>query len=108
MGLDKWTLEHEPEPAGPVAVGAVSGAFFLIHSADFRKLDGFDEAYFLHVEDVDLAGGRAIEAGGSVIYQPAAGALHYGQTSRRVAPRGECTQGGQPQALFPEVLQDAA
>jgi len=80
MGLGKWTLETEPEPAGPVAVGAVSGAFFLIHSADFRKLGGFDEGYFLHVEDVDLCR-PAIEAGGSVIYQPAAGALHYGQTS---------------------------
>ena len=80
LGLGKWTLEGEPAPDGPVRVGAITGAFFLIHRADFDALGGFDEGYFLHVEDVDLCR-RAIEAGGSVTYQPAAGALHYRQTS---------------------------
>lgn len=84
MGLGKWTLEGEPAPDGPVRVGAVSGAFFLIPRADFGRLGGFDEGYFLHAEDVDLCR-RAIEAGGSVTYQPAAGALHYTSTSD--APR---------------------
>ena len=46
----------------------------------FHDIGGFDEDYFLHVEDVDLCR-RVIEAGGSVIYQPLAGALHYGATS---------------------------
>ena len=80
LGLSRWTLENEPPPSGPVAVGAISGAFFLMRRADFEQLGGFDEGYFLHVEDVDLCR-RAIEAGGSVIYQPAAGALHYTSTS---------------------------
>lgn len=80
IGLGKWALNREPEPEGPVCVGAVSGAFFLVRRTDFEMLGGFDEGYFLHVEDVDLCR-RAIEAGGSVIYQPKAGALHYGQTS---------------------------
>jgi len=80
IGLGRWALDRTPAPAGPVRVGAVSGAFFLIHRADYEKLGGFDEGYFLHVEDVDLCR-RAIEAGGSVTYQPLAGALHYGSTS---------------------------
>ena len=80
LGLSRWTLEAEPPPSGPVAVGAISGAFFMMWRADFEKLGGFDEGYFLHVEDVDLCR-RAIEAGGSVIYQPLAGALHYTSTS---------------------------
>jgi len=80
LGLGKWTLEDEPLPEGPVRVGAITGAFFLIHRADFDALGGFDEDYFLHVEDVDLCR-RAIEAGGSVTFQPKACALHYGQTS---------------------------
>lgn len=80
LGLSRWTLENEPPPSGPVSVGAISGAFFLMRRADFEQLGGFDEGYFLHVEDVDLCR-RAIEAGGSVIYQPLAGALHYTSTS---------------------------
>lgn len=80
LGLSRWTLEAEPSPSGPVRVGAISGAFFMMRRADFDQLGGFDEGYFLHVEDVDLCR-RAIEAGGAVIYQPLAGALHYTSTS---------------------------
>lgn len=80
LGLSPWTLENTPEPDGPVQVGAISGAFFMMRRADFQQLGGFDEVYFLHVEDVDLCR-RAIEAGGAVIYQPLAGALHYTSTS---------------------------
>lgn len=80
LGFGQWTLEREPPPPGPVRVGAVSGAFFLIRRDGFEALGGFDEGYFLHAEDVDLCR-RAQEAGGEVIYVPAAGALHYGSTS---------------------------
>ncbi|MFN4226238.1 MAG: glycosyltransferase family 2 protein [Hyphomonas sp.] len=80
LGLGRWTLEHEPLPPGPVRVGAVSGAFFLIARQAFLTLGGFDEGYFIHVEDVDLCR-RARAAGGAVIYVPEAGALHYGSTS---------------------------
>ena len=81
FGLGKWALEDQPAPTGPIPVSAVSGAFFLMGRKAFRKLGGFDETYFLHVEDVDLCR-RVVEAGGSVIYQPLAGALHYGSTSK--------------------------
>jgi N-acetylglucosaminyl-diphospho-decaprenol L-rhamnosyltransferase len=85
LGLGKWTLDREQAPKGPIEVGAVSGAFFLMRRKAFRAIGGFDEGYFLHVEDVDLCR-RVIEAGGAVIYQPLAGALHYGATSD--APSG--------------------
>lgn len=80
LGLSPWTLHTQPQPSGPVRVGAISGAFFMMRRADFVQLGGFDEGYFLHVEDVDLCR-RAIEAGGAVMYQPLAGALHYTSTS---------------------------
>ncbi len=80
LGLQRWTMENEPPPPGPIRVGAVSGAFFLMRASDFNTLGGFDEGYFLHVEDADLCR-RALHAGGAVIYVPAAGALHYGSTS---------------------------
>lgn len=79
-GLDTWNLNRKPSPAGPVKVGAVSGALMLTDTESFAQLGGFDEDYFLHVEDVDLCR-RAWEAGGEVVYNPAAGALHYGSTS---------------------------
>lgn len=81
LGLGRWTLDHKPEPDGPVEVDAVSGAFFMMSKTQFLGLDGgFDTGYFLHVEDVDLCR-RVQEAGGTVVYQPGAGALHYGATS---------------------------
>jgi len=80
LGLQRWTLETDPPPPGPIRVGAISGAFFLMRTGDFKSLGGFDEGYFMHVEDVDLCR-RAHQAGGAVIYVPEAGALHYGATS---------------------------
>jgi N-acetylglucosaminyl-diphospho-decaprenol L-rhamnosyltransferase len=70
----------EPEPAGPVPMDAVSGALMYLSRAGFERLGGFDEGYFLHVEDLDLCR-RAEADGGSVIYTPHARALHHGATS---------------------------
>ena len=70
----------EPPPSGPVSMGAVSGALMYMSRAGFDRLGGFDEGYFLHVEDLDLCR-RAEAEGGSVIYTPLASALHHGGTS---------------------------
>jgi N-acetylglucosaminyl-diphospho-decaprenol L-rhamnosyltransferase len=70
----------EPEPDGPVPMDAVSGALMYMSASSLRRLGGFDEGYFLHVEDLDLCR-RAEADGGSVIYTPHAAALHFGATS---------------------------
>jgi N-acetylglucosaminyl-diphospho-decaprenol L-rhamnosyltransferase len=70
----------EPEPVGPVPMDAVSGALMYLSRAGFERLGGFDEGYFLHVEDLDLCR-RAEAEGGSVIYTPHARAMHHGATS---------------------------
>ncbi len=80
VGVNTWTMERDPAPEGPVPMPVISGAFFLTSAGSFEQLGGFDEGYFLHVEDVDLCR-RCREAGGTVIYDPRAGALHYGATS---------------------------
>jgi hypothetical protein len=79
-GFVNINLNAEPEPAGPVPMDAVSGALMYLSRAGFERLGGFDEGYFLHVEDLDLCR-RAEADGGSVIYTPLATALHHGATS---------------------------
>lgn len=71
---------REPEPEGPVPMDAVSGALMYMSASSFRRLGGFDEGYFMHVEDLDMCR-RAEADGGSVIYTPHASALHFGATS---------------------------
>jgi GT2 family glycosyltransferase len=51
---------------------------------DFDALNGFDEKYFLHVEDVDLCW-RVRQAGGKVLFHPKAEVIHLGHTSRTSA-----------------------
>lgn len=80
LGWNTWTLDHRPAPSEPVDMPVISGAFFLSSKDSFAALGGFDEGYFLHVEDVDLCR-RCREAGGRVIYDPRAAVLHYGSTS---------------------------
>ena len=48
--------------------------------AEVAAIGGFDEGYFLHVEDIDICR-RVGEAGGAVVFEPAAEALHFGGTS---------------------------
>lgn len=79
-GFVDVNLHAEPEPAGPAPMDAVSGALMYMSRAGFERLGGFDEGYFLHVEDLDLCR-RAEADGGSVVYTPFARALHYGATS---------------------------
>jgi N-acetylglucosaminyl-diphospho-decaprenol L-rhamnosyltransferase len=67
-------------PDAPVPMPTISGACFALRREDFEVLGGFDEGYFLHVEDIDLCW-RARQAGGQVLFQPAAQVIHLGHTS---------------------------
>lgn len=80
LGWNTWTLEKTPAPTGPIDMPVISGAFFLTSTASMAALGGFDEGYFLHVEDVDFCR-RCTDLGGCVMYDPRAGALHYRSTS---------------------------
>lgn len=73
--------EAEPLPGCPIAVHAISGACMLIRRNDFIALGGFDEGYFLHVEDLDICR-RVRKRGGDVIFVPGARVVHYGSTSK--------------------------
>lgn len=72
--------EGEPLPPAPEAYPTVSGACLMTDRASFEALGGFDEDFFLHVEDIDICR-RARESGGDVYFVPKATVMHYGSTS---------------------------
>ena len=83
-----FNRNREPLPADPVEIPVVSGALMVTHADAFRRIGGFDEAYFLHVEDIDLCH-RFILRGGKVIFHPRARATHIGATSQTASWRVE-------------------
>jgi GT2 family glycosyltransferase len=72
--------QDDPTPDRPSPVPTISGACFSMTRADFADLGGFDEGYFLHVEDVDLCW-RVRQSGGVVLFHPTARVVHLGSTS---------------------------
>lgn len=70
----------DPVPDRAVRVGAISGALLAVRRADFEALGGFDEGYFMHVEDLDLCR-RAEDAGWPVLFQPGPHGVHARSSS---------------------------
>ncbi len=80
-GIRSVHRETEPLPEHAVAMPVISGACFMTDRESFAMIGGFDERYFLHVEDIDICR-RAKIAGGEVFFVPDAVAMHYGSTSQ--------------------------
>lgn len=72
-----WTRAYRQERLEPSErpVGWLSGACLLVRRAAFDAIGGFDERYFLYMEDVDL-GDRLAKAGWLNVYVPSAEVLH--------------------------------
>ena len=73
--------EKEPLPSSPIFVPVVSGACLMMSRHSFEITGGFDEDYFLHVEDIEICH-RVRQHGGQVVFHPHADILHYGSTSQ--------------------------
>jgi N-acetylglucosaminyl-diphospho-decaprenol L-rhamnosyltransferase len=82
-GLRRFEIhrEDEPSPTTPAPVQTISGACFYTSRADFETLGGFDDGFFLHVEDIDFCW-RARQLGGTVLFDPCARVVHLGSTSQ--------------------------
>ena len=81
LGLRDIHRENEPLPKHAIPVPAVSGAAMLMSRRGFDQVAGFDERYFLHVEDLDICK-RVRELGGDVLFEPRAPIIHYGSSSK--------------------------
>lgn len=72
-----WTLAYRQERLEPSErpVGWLSGACLLVRRSAFDGIGGFDERYFMYMEDVDL-GDRLGRAGWQNVYVPSSEVLH--------------------------------
>ncbi|MDX2028971.1 MAG: glycosyltransferase family 2 protein [Alphaproteobacteria bacterium] len=77
----RLNFNEEPIPSALTPIPAISGAFMFLTREDFWKITGFDEGYFLHVEDLDLCL-RLRCAGGEIYFAPDVVVTHIGSTSR--------------------------
>ena len=75
--LAQWSRDSVRE------VDVVSGCFFLIDRALWRTLDGFDPAFFMYGEELDLCL-RAHQHGARPMITPDAEIIHYGGRSDTV------------------------
>ncbi len=80
LGLQSIHRETDPLPNHPVQMETVSGACLMTDLPSFERMGGFDERYFLHVEDIEICR-RARQMGGQVGFVPSATVMHYGSTS---------------------------
>lgn len=72
-----WSTAYRQERQEPSErpVGWLSGSCLLVRKAAFDEVSGFDDRYFMYMEDVDL-GDRIGKAGWQNIYVPSAEILH--------------------------------
>lgn len=76
-GLTGIDLTATPAPQEPIDIEGVSGACMLIRAQAFEAIGGFDEAYPLHFEDLDLFA-RLRAAGGTLRWVPEVTIRHLG------------------------------
>lgn len=71
-----------PTDRGLLEVDWLAGMFMLFRSDAYRSVGGFDEAYFLYYEDVDICH-RLRSGGASVVFEPRAGVVHDARRASR-------------------------
>ncbi len=71
-----------PTNRGALNVDWVAGMFMLFSADAYRRVGGFDEAFFLYYEDVDICR-RLARAGKRVIYDPRAEVVHAARRASR-------------------------
>ena len=75
-----------PTDRGPLEADWLAGMFMLFRSDAYRSVGGFDEAYFLYYEDVDICH-RLHSSGKAVVFEPCAEVIHDARRESRLNPR---------------------
>ena len=69
-------LHKQPLPDRPIEVEAISGALMLVRRSALESVGAWDEAYFLHCEDLDLCM-RFRQHNWRILFVPSAPVLHH-------------------------------
>ncbi|MFZ5564702.1 MAG: glycosyltransferase family 2 protein, partial [Thermodesulfobacteriota bacterium] len=78
-----FLLYKEAVPDKEIEVEAVSGACMMVPRRTINEVGGFDEDYFLHVEDLDWCM-RIRQKGWKILFVPGARVVHF---------KGVCSNG---------------
>ena len=79
-------LNHQPMPHSWQNVEAISGAFILMRTEVFDEINGFDEEFPMHFEDLDLFK-RTQDLGYKIAFNPNVSVIHHQGTSSRSNPK---------------------
>jgi len=80
--MDKRYEMHDLCQERPSEVPTLSGCFLMVRSKALTNIGGFDERYFMYMEDVDLV--RRLASKGRVLYVPTVSVVHeYAKGSYR-------------------------
>ena len=75
----QWPFQHPKEyDSVTLQTPWASGAFVLINGDFFDEVSGFDERYFMYLEDVDLSW-TAWQKGLKVLHEPSASCFHFSE-----------------------------
>ncbi len=78
----RYTYGGELPCDAPMSITLASGCFMLCRTDTLKKVNGFDERYFLYFEDYDLS--LRVKNYGQIVELPQARITHYGgHTARR-------------------------
>jgi len=78
----KFLYKDVSYPKHSLEVGSVSGGYMLIKKSSFELLGGFDENFFMYLEDIDICK-RAHQNNMKVIYCPNSRIFHSGGESSK-------------------------
>lgn len=73
-GVEAHYLMRDADLTQPQEIDFCTGCFFVVRTAVFREMGGFDESYFMYVEDADIT--RKAQRYGKVMYVPGVHVYH--------------------------------